>query len=201
MEHVVRLLSTLALKGAIRRLAGQYRAAAATQIDADFAPTLGLLERLRKGETADVVILTKEGLDELVAEGTVAAESKVELARSYVGIAVKAGDRHPDIATAQALRTALLGARSVVYSKMRGRSRGAADQRAETGFRHRDRRTDPIRAADARGVFGRTNGGVERGHPGRCVAEVSRVERDRAGAARVRTGALNLSTRRRNLAT
>ena len=118
MEHVVRLLSTLALKGAIRRLAGQYRAAAATQIDADFAPTLGLLERLRKGETADVVILTKEGLDELVAEGTVAAESKVELARSYVGIAVKAGDRHPDIATAQALRTALLGARSVAYSKI-----------------------------------------------------------------------------------
>jgi molybdate transport system substrate-binding protein len=118
MEHVVRLRSTLALKGAMQRLTGQYQAMAATRIDADFAPTLGLLERLRQGETADVVILTKEGLDELVAEGAVAAESKVDLARSYVGIAVKAGDRHPAIATEPALRRALLAARSVAYSKI-----------------------------------------------------------------------------------
>jgi molybdate transport system substrate-binding protein len=118
MGHVIRLRSTLALKGAMQRLAGQYQAVAAARIDADFAPTLGLLERLRQGETADVVILTKEGLDELVAEGAVAAESKVDLARSYVGIAVKAGDRHPEIATELALRQALLAARSVAYSKI-----------------------------------------------------------------------------------
>ena len=118
MEHVVRLRSTLALKGAMQRLAGQYQAAAATRIDAEFAPTLGLLERLRNGETADVVILTKEGLDELVAEGAVAAESKVDLARSYVGIAVKVGDRHPEIASEPALSQALLAARSVAYSKI-----------------------------------------------------------------------------------
>jgi molybdate transport system substrate-binding protein len=118
MKHVVRLRSTLALKGAMQRLAGQYQAEAATRIDADFAPTLGLLERLRNGETADVVILTKEGLEELVAEGAVVAESKVDLVRSYVGIAVKAGDRHPDIATEPALRQALLAARSVAYSKI-----------------------------------------------------------------------------------
>jgi len=118
MEHVVRLRSTLALKGAMQRLAGQYQAAAATRIDAEFAPTLGLLERLRNGETADVVILTKEGLDALVAEGAVAAESKVDLARSYVGIAVKVGDRHPEIASEPALSQALLAARSVAYSKI-----------------------------------------------------------------------------------
>ncbi len=118
MEHVIRLRSTLALKGAMQRLAGQYQAMTATRIDADFAPTLGLLERLRQGETADVVILTKEGLNELVAEGAVAAESKVDLARSYVGLAVKAGDRHPEIATEPALRQALLAARSVAYSKI-----------------------------------------------------------------------------------
>jgi len=118
MEHIIRLRSTLALKGAMQRLAGQYQAMAATRIDADFAPTLELLERLRQGETADVVILTKEGLDELVAEGAVAAESKVDLARSYVGTAVKAGDRHPEIATEPALRQTLLAARSVAYSKI-----------------------------------------------------------------------------------
>jgi molybdate transport system substrate-binding protein len=118
MENVIRVLSTLALKGAMDRLAGQYQEIAATRIDAGFAPTLGLLERLRKGEEADIVILTREGLQELVAEGAVAADSKVDLARSYVGIAVKAGSVHPDIATDVSLRETLLAARSVAYSRI-----------------------------------------------------------------------------------
>jgi molybdate transport system substrate-binding protein len=118
MENVVRLLSTLALMGAVRRLAGRYEASGGARIDADFAPTLGLLDRLRGGETADVVVLTREGLDDLAAQGTVVAESCVDLARSFVGIAVKAGAPHPDIATVSALRATLLAARSVAYSRI-----------------------------------------------------------------------------------
>jgi molybdate transport system substrate-binding protein len=118
MANAIRVLSTLALKGAMSGLAGQFHAAAATPIDADFAPTVGLLERLRKGETADIVVLTSEGLDQLVAEGAVAADSKVDLARSYVGIAVKARAPHPDIATKEAFCKAILGARSVAYSRI-----------------------------------------------------------------------------------
>jgi molybdate transport system substrate-binding protein len=118
MENVLRLLSTLALKGAVERLAGQYLAATGVRLDADFAPTVGLLKRLREGEQADVLVLTREGLEELVAEGMVAAASQVDLARSWVGIAVKAGASHPDIATETALRATLLGARSVAYSKI-----------------------------------------------------------------------------------
>jgi molybdate transport system substrate-binding protein len=112
------VLSTLALKGAVLSLAGQHQAAGGARIDADFAPTLALLKRLRAGETADVVILTREGLDEIAREGRVAVESCVDLARSWVGIAVKAGEPHPDIATEAALRAALLGARSVAYSRL-----------------------------------------------------------------------------------
>jgi molybdate transport system substrate-binding protein len=118
MVNVVRVLSTLALKGAVNSLAGRFEAKAGTRIDADFAPTLGLLDRLRGGEHADVVILTREGLDALVREGTVAADSCIDLARSYVGIAVKAGAGHPDIASESALRATLLGARAVAYSRI-----------------------------------------------------------------------------------
>jgi molybdate transport system substrate-binding protein len=118
MENELRLLSTLALKGAVGRLAGPYQSATGTRLDADFAPTVGLLERLRGGETADVLILTREGLEELVADGLVVGASKIDLARSYVGIAVKAGQPHPDIATEAKLRAALLAARSVAYSKI-----------------------------------------------------------------------------------
>jgi molybdate transport system substrate-binding protein len=118
MSDDVRVLSTLALKGAVNGLASRYQAAGGARIDADFAPTLALLDRLRAGEAADVVILTREGLDEVVREGRVVAESCVDLARSFVGIAVKAGQAHPDISTEAALRTALLGARSVAYSRL-----------------------------------------------------------------------------------
>jgi molybdate transport system substrate-binding protein len=118
MDNVVRLLSTLALKGAVINLAGRFEADAGARIDADFAPTLGLLDRLRGGEEADIVILTREGLDALAADGTLVPDSRVDLARSYVGIAVKAGAAHPDIATETALRAALLGARAVAYSRI-----------------------------------------------------------------------------------
>ena len=117
MENVVRLLSTLALRGAVCALTEPYQAASGVRIDADFAPTLALLDRLRGGEAADVVILTRDGLDELAVEGSVVADSCVDLARSYVGIAVKAGLAHPDIATETALRATLLGAR-VAYSRI-----------------------------------------------------------------------------------
>ncbi len=118
MDPSVRLLSTLAFMGAIRRLAEPYRLATGTWIDADFAPTLALLKRLRGGEEADVVILTREGLDELFNEGRVAADSKVDLACSYVGLAVKAGRAHPDISNEAGLRATLLAARSVAYSRL-----------------------------------------------------------------------------------
>jgi molybdate transport system substrate-binding protein len=118
MQNAVRLLSTLALMGAVRNLAGRYEAAGGARIDADFAPTLGLLDRLRDGEAADIVILTREGLDDLAAKGTVVADSRVDLARSFVGIAVRAGTGHPDIATEAALRATLLGSRSVAYSRI-----------------------------------------------------------------------------------
>ena len=117
MENVVRVLSTLALMGAVRSLAGRYQAETGVRIDADYAPTLGLLDRLRGGEAADVVILTREGLDGLAGVGTVVADSRIDLARSFVGIAVKAGDVHPDISTVSTLRAALLGAR-VAYSRI-----------------------------------------------------------------------------------
>ncbi|MBR0828065.1 substrate-binding domain-containing protein [Bradyrhizobium manausense] len=114
----IRMLSTLGLMGAMRSMSSACEAATGVRIDVDYAPTMALLQRLREGEAADVVILTREGLDEVIAEGRVAAESAVDLARSYVGIAVRAGDAHPDIATETALRKALLASRAVAYSRL-----------------------------------------------------------------------------------
>jgi molybdate transport system substrate-binding protein len=114
----VRMLSTLGLMGAMRSLASTCEAATGVHIDADYAPTQALLKRLRAGEAADLVILTREGLDEVIGEGRVAAESAAALARSYVGLAVRAGRAHPDISTEGALRRTLREAKCVAYSRL-----------------------------------------------------------------------------------
>jgi molybdate transport system substrate-binding protein len=118
MGNAVRVLSTLALMGAVRSLAERYEASSGARIDADFAPTVALLERLRGGEGADVVILTEQAVEDLAAQGSLAPESCVNLARSYVGMAVKAGAPHPNIATEADLKATLLGARAVAYSRI-----------------------------------------------------------------------------------
>jgi len=118
MTNTIRMLSTLGLMGAMRRLSSAFEAASGIHVDADYAPTLALLKRLRAGEAADLVILTREGLDEMIAERRVIADGAADLARSYVGIAVLAGQAHPDIATEAALRQTLLAARSVAYSRL-----------------------------------------------------------------------------------
>ena len=79
------------------------------------APT-SIPNRLARGEPADVVILASEGLEKLIAEGKVVASSRVDLASSLIGMAVRSGEPIPDISTVEAFKRALLNAESVAYS-------------------------------------------------------------------------------------
>jgi len=72
--------------------------------------------RLARGEAADVVILDGGATDELGKRGLVRADSKVELARSLIGMVVRAGAPKPDIGSVEALRSTLLAAKSIAYS-------------------------------------------------------------------------------------
>ena len=72
--------------------------------------------RLARGETADVVILDGEAATELARRGLVQPDSKVELARSQIGMVVRAGAAKPDIGSVEAFRSALLAAKSIAYS-------------------------------------------------------------------------------------
>jgi molybdate transport system substrate-binding protein len=72
--------------------------------------------RLSRGESADVVIMVRSALDDLVKKGQVVEGSQVDLARSRIGIAVRAGTTLPDISSVEAFRNTLLQAKSVAYS-------------------------------------------------------------------------------------
>lgn len=72
--------------------------------------------RLARGERADVVIMVDYALDDLIKRGNVVPDSRVELARSGIGVAVRAGAPKPDIHSVEAFKRALLEARSIAYS-------------------------------------------------------------------------------------
>jgi molybdate transport system substrate-binding protein len=114
----LRVLSTLAVMGAMRDLASLYEAITGTPIKAEFAPTVALLDRLRAHEPADIAILTAQGIDDLTREGILQPGTRTDVALSFVGIAVKAGAPKPDINSVAAFKATLLSARSVAYSKI-----------------------------------------------------------------------------------
>jgi molybdate transport system substrate-binding protein len=71
--------------------------------------------QLRSGVAADVVILSREGLNDLISENKITANSDVDLAKTPIGMAVKAGAPKPDISTVEAFKSTLLRAKSVTY--------------------------------------------------------------------------------------
>src|ERR1700733_8002134 len=68
--------------------------------------------QLRRGAPADVVIMSKEGLEQLIADGKIAAGTQVDLARTPLGVDVGAGAPKPDISTVDAFKRTLLSAKS-----------------------------------------------------------------------------------------
>ncbi len=76
----------------------------------------GIVARLERGETIDVVIVSANDLDELIKAGRVRAGTRVDLARSAIGMAVRRGAPKPDISSVDALRRTLLEASSIAYS-------------------------------------------------------------------------------------
>jgi molybdate transport system substrate-binding protein len=106
---------------ALRELTPAFEHATGNKIVMISGPSMGntpqaIPARLQRGEAADVVIMVGYALDALIKQGTVSADNRVDLARSGIGMAVRAGAPKPDIATVEAFKNALLAAKSIAYS-------------------------------------------------------------------------------------
>jgi molybdate transport system substrate-binding protein len=73
-------------------------------------------QRLARNEPADVLLLAADGLEALIARGLAQPGSRVDIARSLIGMAVRKGAPRPDISTVDAFRQVLLNAQSIAYS-------------------------------------------------------------------------------------
>jgi molybdate transport system substrate-binding protein len=113
----MRVLCTNGLKTVMLDLAPEFERAIGTKAVITWGSANGLLKELEAGAGGDLAILTAEAIDDLIKEGKVVAGSRVDLARSGIGVAVRKGAPKPDIGSPDALRRALLAAKSVAHSK------------------------------------------------------------------------------------
>lgn len=113
----MRVLCTNGLKTVMLELAPEFEHAIGTKAVITWGSANGLLKELEAGAGGDLAILTAEAIDGLIKEGKVVAGSRVDLARSGIGVAVRKGAPKPEIGSPDALRRALLAAKSVAHSK------------------------------------------------------------------------------------
>ena len=104
------------MKAAYLELVPGFERASGHHVVTRWIPGVDLLKRVKQGETSDLVIMQAGDIDEIIKAGRIIAGSRVDLARSGVGVAVRAGAAKPDISSTAALTRALRAAKSVAYS-------------------------------------------------------------------------------------
>ena len=119
MAHAAELkvLSSNAIKEAYLELVPGFEKATEHKVATVWAGTNDILKRMQAGESYDLVIMAGPALDGLIKQGKIVPGSRVDLVKSGVGVAVRAGAPRPDISSGEALKRALLAAKSVGYSQ------------------------------------------------------------------------------------
>lgn len=116
----VKVLSAASIKGIIDELAQKFERASGHKLTIGYGALGVVMKRIQGGETADVVILPRQGIDTLVKEGKANADDVTVIAHSNMGVAVRTGAPKPDIATPEAFQRTLLAAKSIVYAGATG---------------------------------------------------------------------------------
>jgi len=113
----ISIYSTIGVRSAAEELFQRFETTSGHKLAITWGTAPMLVKRIEGGETADVLILSRAGIDQLKAQGKIAPGSDVTLAGSGVAIAVKAGAPKPDISTAEALKRTLLDCKAIAYSE------------------------------------------------------------------------------------
>src|SRR6476661_6451960 len=109
----IRVLCSGAFKAAFEMLAPAFEAASGHKLATAWgssvagAPT-SIPNRLERGDPVDLVIMAGEGVDKLIGAGRITAGSRVDLARSGIGVAVRAGAPRPEVSSAETFTRALM---------------------------------------------------------------------------------------------
>jgi molybdate transport system substrate-binding protein len=112
----LKVLSAGAMRAALQELAPAFEAASGNKLKIEYSTAGDIEKKVAAGDEIDVAILTKPRVDKLVREAKIVGGSTQTLARAQIGLAVKKGAAKPDISSVEALKKALLNAKSVAYA-------------------------------------------------------------------------------------
>lgn len=112
----LKVYSSIAVQGVVEALLPQFEKERGVRPTLTWGTAPMLIKRLQGGETADVLILNRAGMDTMTRAGRIRPGSEATLASSATAIAVKAGAPKPDISSPEALRKTLLAARAISYT-------------------------------------------------------------------------------------
>ena len=110
-------ISSMATRRVLTDLADAYQRQSGTQVAIESVGGLDAARRVAAGEPFDIVVLARRAVDELAAAGHLEPSTRIDLARSHVAIAVPAGAPRPGLGSEQAVRDAVLAARSIARRK------------------------------------------------------------------------------------
>ena len=110
------LFTSNSTRGVLAELLPQFERTSGTRVSVSYDPALVMLKRIDAGESADLAILGQAAIDELAAKAKIVPDSRRTLARCGVGIGVRAGAPKPDISSVEALKRALLAAKSICHT-------------------------------------------------------------------------------------
>src|SRR5450432_2803453 len=117
----VRVMISGGLAAAYKELVPEFERLTGNKVITAYGPSMGttvnaIPVRLERGEPVDVLIMVGYALDDLAKQGKVIPDSRIDLVKSPIGIAVKSGAPKPDISSADAVKRTLLAAKSIAYS-------------------------------------------------------------------------------------
>jgi molybdate transport system substrate-binding protein len=113
----IHVLASNGIKAVLEQLRPQAEHASGRPLSIQFNSSSNLKQRIDGGEGFDVAIVTSELLDELTKEGKIVKGSTAGIARSGIGVGIRAGAPKPDIHTAAALKQTLLKAKSITFAQ------------------------------------------------------------------------------------
>jgi molybdate transport system substrate-binding protein len=112
----IKVFSTIGVQAALEELAPKFEKETGNKLIITWGTATILVKKVHAGESADLLVLTKQGLDELIKGNKVAPGSDASFASSGMGVVVKHGAPKPDISTPEAYKQAILKAKTISYS-------------------------------------------------------------------------------------
>lgn len=116
----IKVYSTIGVKHSLEDLAARFEKTSGHKVAITWGTGAALAKRIQAGEQADLLVLTKQGLDTLSKDGKVAPGSERNFASSMLAVAIKKGAPRPDISTPEAFKTTMLNAKSIAYPNPAG---------------------------------------------------------------------------------